>query len=437
MLKTPNINFTVKNDLCVGCGVCQDTCPQKAISIEVRKGLFRPSVDDSRCNNHKGCHKCFDVCGGVGAEIKSIATETICEDETKEDKYIGRYINHYIGYSTDENIRFHCASGGLTSQFIIYLLDRKIIDGAVVTRFDNNNPLMVRTFIARTPKEVLEAKSSKYAPVTMAGVVDKLKSSEGIYIIVGLPCHIHSFRKLEKKDKQFREKVFAYFGLYCSCGRTFHLTDYTLKNNCISRDQLISFAYRDNGCMGNLHIQYVEKKAFSGVHNIPDKKFIKKLEIPYQKYYLTLRSFFNVHRCLYCIDHFAELSDISFGDIHFGKYAEDKVGINSVVTRKNDLDKLLREAKVEGYITLDEVSKSDLLSSQKYAIVKKHTNPAIIKFYRTLGFKTPRYNETFKTVSMAKAMKSLSVKKVQMFIGSHKSLWWLIKFGCKNMRNWK
>lgn len=58
MSKIPNINFTVKNDLCVGCGVCQDTCPQKAISIEVRKGLFRPSVDDSRCNNHKGCHKC-------------------------------------------------------------------------------------------------------------------------------------------------------------------------------------------------------------------------------------------------------------------------------------------------------------------------------------------------------------------------------------------
>ncbi len=39
MSKIPNINFTVKNDLCVGCGVCQDTCPQKAISIEVRKGL--------------------------------------------------------------------------------------------------------------------------------------------------------------------------------------------------------------------------------------------------------------------------------------------------------------------------------------------------------------------------------------------------------------
>ena len=46
-------------------------------------------------------------------------------------------------------------------------------------------------------------------------------------------------------------------------------------------------------------------------------------------------------------------------------------------------------------------------------------------------------NEIFKTVSTAKAMKSLMIKKVQMFIGSHKSLWWLIKFGCKNMRNWK
>lgn len=437
MSKTPNISFTVKNDLCVGCGICQDACPQKAVSIEVRKGLFRPSVDDSRCNNHKGCHKCYDVCCGVGTEIRNIATEVICGDEIKEDKYIGRYINHYTGHSTDEDIRFHCASGGLTSQFIIYLLDRKIIDGAVVTRFDNDNPLMVKTFIARTCKEVLEAKSSKYAPVTMAGVVDKLKSSEGTFVIVGLPCHIHGFRKLEKKDKQFREKVFAYFGLYCSCGRSFYLTDYTLKNNGISRGQLTYFAYRDNGCMGNLHIRYAEKDSLSGIHDTSEKKLIKKLEIPYREYYLALSSFFNVHRCLYCTDHFAELSDISFGDIHFGKYAKDEVGINSVVTRRNDLDRLLRDAKDEGYITLDEVSKSDLLSSQKYAVVKKHTNPAIIKFYHTLGFKTPQYNETFKTVSMAKAMKTLMVKKAQMFIGSHKSLWWLIKFGCKDMYNRK
>lgn len=296
---------------------------------------------------------------------------------------------------------------------------------------------MVNTFIARNKEEVLSAKGSKYAPVTMAGIVDSIKNKDGKFVIVGLPCHIHGFRKLELIDKKFKQKIFAYFGLYCSCGRTFYLTDYTLKNNCISRDQLTYFAYRDNGCMGNLHIQYVEKNSLSRIHNISENKFVTSLQIPYQKYYLTLRSFFNVHRCLYCIDHFAELSDISFGNIHFGKYIEDKLGINSVVTRRNDLDNLLREAKDEGYITLDEVSKSNLLSSQKYAMVKKHTNPAIIKIYRTLGFKTPQYNEIFKTVSTAKAMKSLMIKKVQMFIGSHKSLWWLIKFGCKNMRNWK
>ena len=436
-MEKKNISYTVENDLCLGCGICQDACPLHAIEVKAIKGTFSPIVNEEICANGKGCHRCFDICPGVGINLKQIAKNNFNQDNINYDTYIGHYRSFYVGHSTDKEIRYHCTSGGMTSQFIIYLLEKKIIEGAIVTKFNNKNPLMENTFIARNKEEVLSAKGSKYAPVTMAGIVDSIKNKDGKFVIVGLPCHIHGFRKLELIDKKFKQKIFAYFGLYCSCGRTFYLTDYTLKNNCISRDQLTYFAYRDNGCMGNLHIQYVEKNSLSRIHNISENKFVTSLQIPYQKYYLTLRSFFNVHRCLYCIDHFAELSDISFGDIHFGKYIEDKLGINSVVTRRNDLDNLLREAKDEGYITLDEVSKSNLLSSQKYAMVKKHTNPAIIKIYRTLGFKTPQYNEIFKTVSTAKAMKSLMIKKVQMFIGSHKSLWWLIKFGCKNMRNWK
>lgn len=415
---TPNISYTTKHDLCVGCGVCQDACPQRAITVINKDGLFRPEINDGKCVNSKGCHRCYDVCPGIGIEINAVAEKEFCDAEIRSDIYIGRYLNHYVGYSTDHELRYHCASGGLTSQFIIYLLDKGLITGAVVTRFDNDNPLMVQTFVARNKEEILSAKSSKYAPVTMAGIAEQIKSMNGKFVVVGLPCHIHGFRKLEKKDVKFKNKIFAYFGLYCSCGRKFHLTEYTLKAYNVSRKSLKSFAYRDNGCMGNLNIDFTnDDYSASEISNI---------QVPYEKYYLILRSFFNIHRCLFCIDHFAELADISFGDIHYGKYLNDKVGISSVVTRRTDLDKLVHEAMTEGVVSLEYVDKEDLLNSQKYSRVKKHLNPVYMRIYSVLGYKIPVYDAQYVMVPVIKSIKSLVIKKIQMSIGTHRSLWWII-----------
>lgn len=53
----------------------------------------------------------------------------------------------------------------------------------------------------------------------------------------------------------------------------------------------------------------------------------------YQSYYHPLRSFFVPTRCVMCIDHYGELSDVSFGDIHIEPYMQDTIGINSFIVR--------------------------------------------------------------------------------------------------------
>ena len=63
-MKLPNITYTVNNDLCCGCGVCEGMCPNNAISFIVKDGIFRPIVNDSLCKNDKGCHRCYDSCPG-------------------------------------------------------------------------------------------------------------------------------------------------------------------------------------------------------------------------------------------------------------------------------------------------------------------------------------------------------------------------------------
>ena len=171
MKHIPNINYTVAHDICTGCGICEGACPSHAVIIQVRKGNFRPVVDNALCRNSKGCHRCYDSCPGVGVNLNDLAQKVFMTEDSKCDKYVGSYLKCFSGHSNDYDVRYHCASGGMVSQFLIWLLEQDKIDGAVVTAFDKNAPLMVRSYIATTREEILAAKSSKYAPVSLNNAV--------------------------------------------------------------------------------------------------------------------------------------------------------------------------------------------------------------------------------------------------------------------------
>ena len=247
-----NVTFTTKNNLCLGCGVCEDVCPATAIHVVIKNGEYTPTVNSQKCFGDK-CGRCIKACPGLGVNLEQISTECFNVDGVHEDLMVGKYLRCYTGYSNNRDIRWHSASGGMVSQFLIWLFEKKLIDGAVVTKFDNTEPLMVRTFIATTREDILDARSSKYGPVTMAGMAQAIKEAQGSrYVVVGLPCHIHGFRKLMAIDKRLREKVAGLFAVYCSSGRSFYLTEHVMKERGIKREELRYFAYRDEGCLGSM-----------------------------------------------------------------------------------------------------------------------------------------------------------------------------------------
>jgi len=413
-----NINYTVRHDLCIGCGVCEGACPTKSITMTVRYGQFVPVIDNATCINKNGCHRCFDTCPGHGVQLNQIGQICFNSPETKTDEKIGRYIKCFTGYSTDYNIRYHSASGGMLSQFLIWLLEKKYIDGAVVTKFSPKNELLVESFIAKTKEEILSAKSSRYAPVTLNHAIQDIKKQEGKFIIVGLPCHIHGFRKYENLDKKFKEKIIGYFGLYCSGGRTFHLTENVFKERKINIKELTYFAYRDEGCLGSLVAE--------GVDVSTQKPF--RYTQDYQLYYHPLRSFFKPRRCLFCVDHFAELAEVSFGDIHVEPYIQDKIGINSVVVRNSQFLLWLKDAAEEGCLEIQPLDKDTLLSSQKIIKHKKCRPATFLKLDKWRRRKIPHYDVNMEDDSFLKSSISYIHTLVQIFIGKHKSLWFIIPF---------
>lgn len=423
-----NIQYTVKNNLCLGCGICSDACPTGSITMQIENGEYRPSINLNTCINSKGCHKCSNICPGVGIKLLNISKEKLDTETIKEHTLIGRYEYAYSGYALDYETRFHGASGGILTSFIAFLLDKKYISAAVVAENNVTQPFLNRTVLIHDSKDLYKARSSKYCPVKYDEIVPQVKKENGKVVIVGLPCIIQGYRKYEQSDFKFKDKIFGYFGLYCSCGRSFNLTEYVFKSRGVDSKNLTYFQYRDEGCLGYMVAKEKRTEKDGNTSDTAQNSSFKVTKEPFQGYYHPLRSFFIPHRCLLCIDHYAELADVSFGDIHYGKYKADKVGVNSIVVRNKEFDKILKDAAMNGYLTLSDLSEDELVKCQASAPLKKERTGGVLKFRKMIGLKNPEYDVTLSKYVFWKSVAYYIFAQCQRFVGRRKSLWGIIRF---------
>lgn len=407
----------------MGCGICADACPTKSIVMEIVKGEWRPVINPAQCLNKKGCNKCYKVCSGVGMEIKKYANDLYSSSETS-DKYIGNYERLYTGYSSDMNIRKTANSGGLLSSILIFLLQKRYIDGAIITRYSSENPLQPSAFIATTSEEILESKGSKYAPVQLSGTLRKALLLGKRYVIVGLPCHIQSVRKWAKIDSKVDKVIFAYFSLYCSSERCFYAQDYLCRYFNIEKCNIKEFSFREKG-----------KLKFIG-NNGENLLSMRRGDSPvFHKYYRLVGSHFKPNRCQMCVDHYGYLADMSFGDIGIAPYTQDKIGINSLIVRNPKFIEILNEAIKDGCIELKSLDPDLLNKSQgdmMFSRLKKAKAKCILQ--SLIGKKSVEYdlleNESITFHDLLKII----VVDIKRFIGRRKYLWFLIDFENRNQK---
>ena len=426
-----NISQTTNNNLCLGCGLCEDICPSSSIKVIIKKGEYRPIVDESKCLGDK-CSKCSKICPGLGVKLKEIGEQVLEVDSLNENKYIGKYLKLYTGHATDEEIRYHSASGGMVTALLAWLFEKGIIQGAVVTRFSSKDHITPEPFIARTKEDLISARSSKYCPVSMQGIRKKIREAEGKYVIVGLPCHIQGFRKIEETDIKFKEHVFAYWGLYCSSGRTFHLTEYVLKERKIPTENINYFAYRDEGCLGSLIVRYrpQSKNGMGVTYSNSQTSPLDSERVHKERYgsYYNLRSYFIPRRCHFCIDHSAELSDISFGDIHIKPYSDDKIGVNSIIVRSPKMLELIKQVENDGGVAINDLDEDVLVASQKMARTKKTKYYSLVYWGKRLGLKVPEYDVEYPRKGLLWSLVYMLNLNLQYRVGYYKFLWPIIKY---------
>lgn len=409
-----NVDNVVKDRLCLGCGICYSSCPARAINFSIRRGLYLPAVNMDKCNSDKGCDVCLRVCPGIGIDIEQESNRLFPCLEADFD--LGRYENCYTAYSADYEVRYHSASGGVVTQLLVDMLESDIIQGALVTRMKAAEPLMTDVILAATKEEIIQSQSSKYCPVPVGIGLKDIMNKSGKFAVVGLPCHIHAFRKAEKVFPWLSDKIHVYLGIYCSSTKSFSAAEYLLDVLFgVDKKMVKKFAYRDDGCLGDMKVELKNGK-------------IEKH--PYKEYYPKLRSFFIPYRCTLCIDHTAELADISIGDIYIPEYWNDKVGTSSVIVRSRRGAQIFDNSVKKGSLISKELDSSLLKKSQNGMLVRKKLHIVIrFIFLRLLGKKMPQYDVRFPVLSFKQAVKyfiSTLVLYTEILIGKQKRFWFLI-----------
>ena len=411
-VKKNNVEKVCQSGLCMGCGICHDICPKKCIRIEHGTDLNYPVIDSNNCIE---CGLCRKVCAGVGINVGEKSKGLFDKPGITFDKYLGYFHRCYTGRSLNKNIRFHSSSGGVLSTFLIYLLRHRIIDGAAITGWSKEDPMRPQPFIARSPKEVVLGRGSKYCIVSMEGIADNIINNPGKYVVVGLPCHIHAYRKYADINKKFRESVIGYFAIYCSSNRTNRSQKYLLSKYGIDKSKVKYFAYRDEGCLGNM--------------NFRSEEFVPINRVAYENYWQGMRGFFNVPRCSTCIDHYGELADVCFGDIYMGDYANDKIGINSFISRSDNWTTLLTDAARYHWIKMQQLKPEDLVKCQGYAMKQKKGKGVAAAFTvrNVIGKAVPKYDVPLLVdAGMKDCMKEV-VKMGMRWMGRHEWTWPIIK----------
>jgi coenzyme F420 hydrogenase subunit beta len=379
MRENKTISQVVKDSLCIGCGTCIALCPEEAIklTIDEKKGIYIPELDGKKCNH---CGICYKVCPGHEVDFKELNLK-IFEKES-ENVLIGNYLNCYVGHSTEYDIRYTSASGGLVTQLLIFALEEGIIDGALVTRMKKDNPLEPEPFVARNREEIIEASKSKYCPVPAnIALKEILNSKEGEkFAVVGLPCHIHGIRKAEMINKKLKEKIILHLGILCSINRNFLSQDYLFKKFNVDKEDVVKFDYRGEGWIGGMTITL---------------KNGDKIHSPHPIYYTQiLRSYFIPVRCTLCSDQSCELADASFGDIWIPEFMDDRIGTSVIIVRNMISENILQNMISNMKIELNNLNKNKLILSQIYPLHLKKTHlNARITLFKLFGKATPIYNQ--------------------------------------------
>jgi len=404
-----NIEFVVEDSLCHGCGTCEAACPKDAIEVsyEDARGIFLPEVDADLCDD---CGICVQTCPGFQLDLK---VKPEAQTTLKEHPLIGSFDAIYRCFTNDNDRRQRAASGGIITEALSYMLDNGLVDGAIVTRMSDKNPLRAEGYIARNSADLVASQKSKYCPVPLNTILKSLvreKTTEK-YVFVGLPHHVHGLRLLQRAHPHLNESITLVISSFTAHVPSQHATEFILYKNGIRNEDVETIEYRGGGNPGRMRI--VTKDG--GEHLVPHFHWT------YSGHAFPM-FFYPVREWLY-FDKMSEWADISVGD-NWMKGLSEQAGASTAVVRSLEAHDLIRKLVLDERIVTSPMSSDDLVRDQE--LRTKLNIYWRLKTWEKLGRKIPLYTREFEILK-GQRIKTLRFALFVMLSERAVPFWWMDK----------
>ncbi len=340
----------IYRDLCSGCGTCAAVCPENVIVVNDFPKLV------GKCTN---CGYCLIQCP------RSYLPQNEIEEELFGSS--GELLGNIAAIKAAK-ANIEGQDGGFVTALINYLLENDLIDGAIISGLDNEDPWTPRAMLATTSEEVKSASGTRYTNSPNNSALSDAKEKDLKKLaVVGLPCQIQGIRKLiynpiEKVD--LADRVKYTISIYCS------------KNYL--QEMLQGVVVEKH----NLDLNTITKFDIKGKYLLAYQDS-KKTEIP-----LTDLKAYMRKGCKVCSDFTGKLADFAVGAVG------SSAGYSTVIARTKEATDIMDNMEKAYLIETQEVDegKSGLgiiqrLSEKKVSTAKKNTRRRI-KDELPLPFKT-------------------------------------------------
>ena len=353
------LNDTViKGGYCVGCGICAtvDNSPfEIKYDIHSKLQAFKNSIDQ-------------DITGVKVLELCPFSDESRDEDEIGKELYGSKntyhnklgYINSsYAGHVVEKEFRNNGSSGGMGTWILTELLSKNLVDGIIHVKPTEEENLF-KYAISNSSEEILEGASSRYYPIELSEVVTMVKNRPGRYAIIGLPCFIKSIRLLSNKDSIIKERIKFCIGLVCGHLKSAHFASMWSWQLGIHPNDLenINFRYKLNNDNASKYAVSVEGNKNGNKTSIVSPALNELYGANWGW------GFFKYKACDYCDDVVGETADISIGDAWLPEYIKDSNGTNVIVIRNPIIAKLIKSAREDNRLYLEDISPEKVVQSQ-------------------------------------------------------------------------
>lgn len=227
----------VEADRCIQCGSCAAACPSDSIGIDEVDG--KPTLV-KMCT---GCSRCWDFCPRSGLRYERVVAERA---DSRDPDVRGVY----AARARDGGAHAAGQDGGAVTALLGALLDAGEIDGAVVARERDNEPLRGKAVLATDRAELLDAAGSVFTQTMQLGELDRLVRESDLedpdLALVGTPCVVQGATALQSFGREGeRADIALTVALFCTRSFEYDRLTSVLVDHGVDPDEVASLDVAD------------------------------------------------------------------------------------------------------------------------------------------------------------------------------------------------